>query len=271
VVIVAAGNRGSLPGTINKPADDPFVITVGAADLRGTTSTSDDVVASFSSRGPTQDLLAKPDLIGPGIGMVSNRAPGSTLDVQHPAARVGDYYFKGSGTSQAAAVVSGVAALLIQANPSMTPDVLKATLTGTANQKIGGLLGFLGLDGAGAGLVDATAAVNAALANTYVSKPANRGISSFPSTGAGLVQLSRDSSALVYSDLNGDGVLDLVVGEVDALGNALLGSTWSKAWSDNPWAPYVFEATGWDGKTWSGKTWSGTSWQGKTWSGKTWC
>jgi serine protease AprX len=267
-VIVAAGNRGSLPATINKPGDDPFVITVGAADIRGTATTSDDVVASFSSRGPTHDLVAKPDLVAPGIGLVSNRAPGSTLDTEHPAARVGDYYFKGSGTSQAAAIVSGVAALMIQANPSITPDVLKATLVGTAKE-MGGLLG-LGAAGSGAGLVDATAAVNASVANSYANKPANRGLLSVGSTGAGPIQLSRDSSALVYSDLNGDGLLDLLMGEVDALGNAWLGSTWSKAWSDNPWAPYVFEAIGWDGKTWGGKTWGGTSWKGKTWGGKSW-
>jgi serine protease AprX len=269
VVVVAAGNRGGLPGTISKPADDPFVITVGASDLRGTTSMTDDQVASFSSRGPTHDLLAKPDLVAPGIGMVSNRAAGSTLDAEHPAARVGDYYFKGSGTSQAAAIVSGVAALMIQAKPSITPDVLKATLVGTA-KKMGGLFGLLGLDGSGAGLVDATAAVNAAVANAYANKPANRGLLTLGSTGLGLVQLSRDSSALVYSDPNGDGLLDLVTGEVDVLGRTLLGNTWSEVWSDNPWAPYVFEAIGWEGKTWGGKTWGGTTWGGKTWGGKTW-
>jgi serine protease AprX len=267
-VIVSAGNRGSLPGTINKPADDPFVITVGAVDLQGTTGTSDDEVAPFSSRGPTHDLVAKPDLVAPGMGLVSHRAPGSTLDTEHPAARVGDYYFKGSGTSQAAAIVSGVAALMIQANPSITPDVLKATLVGTA-KKMGGLLG-LGAAGSGAGLVDATAAVNASIANTYASNPANRGLLTLRSTGAGPIQLSRDSSTIVYSDLNADGPLDAVVGEVDALGNEWLGSTWSEVWTDNPWAPYVFEAIGWDGKTWGGKTWGGTSWKGKTWGGKAW-
>ena len=267
-VVVAAGNRGSVPGTINKPGDDPFVITVGAADVRGTASTGDDVVAGFSSRGPTHDLMAKPDLVAPGVGMVSNRAVGSTLDATYPAARVGDYYFKGSGTSQAAAVVSGVAALMLQANPSMTPDVLKATLVGTAT-RMGGLLGG-SLAGSGAGLVDATEAVKASIAKTYVSKPANGGLLSQGSTGLGLIQLSRDSSALVYSDLNGDGLLDLVTGEVDALGRAWLGSNWTEAWSNNPWAPYVFEAIGWDGKTWGGKTWGGTSWKGKTWGGKTW-
>lgn len=269
VVVVAAGNRGSLPGTINKPADDPFVITVGAADLKGTTGGSDDVVAPFSSRGPTHDLLAKPDLVAPGTGMVSNRAAGSMLDIQYPAARVGQSYFKGSGTSQAAAIVSGVAALMIQAKPSITPDVVKATLVGTA-RRMGGLLNLLGLDGSGAGMVDATAAVNAAKWGRYSSEPANRGLLTLGSTGLGLIQLSRDSSALVYSDLNGDGLLDLVSGEVDALGRTLLGNTWSEVWSENPWAPYVFEAIGWEGKTWGGKTWGGTSWGGKTWGGKTW-
>src|SRR5919106_2988684 len=268
-VIVAAGNRGPLPGTINKPGDDPFVITVGAADIKGTAGTSDDVVAGFSSRGPTHDLVPKPDLVAPGIGLVSHRAPGSTLDTEHPAARVGDYYFKGSGTSQAAAIVSGVAALMLQANLSMTPDVLKATLVGTA-KKMGGLLSLVGAAGSGAGLVDATAAGNASLANAYASKPANRGLLNARSTGLGLVQLSRGSSSIVYSDLNGDGALDLVVGEVDALGRAWLGGTWTTVWSENPWAPYVFEAIGWDGKTWGGKTWGGTSWKGKTWGGKTW-
>jgi serine protease AprX len=179
---------------------------------------------------------------------------------------VGDHYFKGSGTSQAAAIVSGVAALMIQANPSITPDVLKATLVRTARD-MGSLLNIVGTE-AGAGLVDATAAVNAAVANAYASKPANR--ASVRSTGAGLMHLSRDSSAVVYSDLNHDGLLDQVVGEVDALGNARLGDTWTEAWSENPWAPYVFEALGWDGKTWGGKTWGGTSWKGKTWGGKTW-
>ena len=64
-VVVSAGNRGSAPGTINKPGDDPFVMTVGAADLDNTTNSSDDTVAPFSSEGPTQDSLAKPDVVAP--------------------------------------------------------------------------------------------------------------------------------------------------------------------------------------------------------------
>ena len=89
-------------------------------------------ITGFSSRGPTQDGLGKPDMVGPGVTIVSTRDAGSVIDVNHPAAVVGTSYFKGTGTSQAAAVVSGVAALMFQANPSLTPNVAKAILKGTA-------------------------------------------------------------------------------------------------------------------------------------------
>src|SRR5438128_3812236 len=116
LVVVAAGNRGPYSGTIAKPGDDPFVLTVGAS-ITKSTDRSYDVTAPFSSRGPTQDGFAKPDLLAPGISIVSIRDPGSTIDQAHPNARVGDNYFKGTGTSQAAAVISGVAARLFQQSP----------------------------------------------------------------------------------------------------------------------------------------------------------
>src|SRR5439155_2935245 len=112
LVVVAAGNRGPGGGTINKPADDPYVLTVGAVDTQGTPDPSDDTVAPFSSTGPTQDGLAKPDIVAPGVSIVSDRDTNSTIDRAHPNARVGDSYFKGSGTSQATAVVSGIASFL---------------------------------------------------------------------------------------------------------------------------------------------------------------
>ena len=110
LVVVAAGNNGSASGTIEKPADDPYVVTVGAADLKNTIDTSDDVVADFSSRGPTQDGFSKPDLLAPGVTIVSDRDPGSVVDVGHAAAVVGSSYFKGTGTSQAAAITSSPSA-----------------------------------------------------------------------------------------------------------------------------------------------------------------
>src|SRR2546421_12205258 len=128
LVVVAAGNRGPDAGTISKPADDPYVLTVGASVTKSSTDRSYDVAAPFSSRGPTQDGFAKPDLLAPGISIVSIRDPGSTIDQAHPNARVGDNYFKGTGTSQAAAVISGVAARLFQQSPGLSPNVAKKLL-----------------------------------------------------------------------------------------------------------------------------------------------
>ena len=138
------------PAPISKPGDDPFVITVGAADVNGTATVADDTVAGFSSRGG-----GKPDLVAPGVSLVSLRAPGSAIDVFNPAARLGAAYFKGSGTSQAAAVVSGVAARIIDSNLSLTPDQAKGSLVAAADDELAG-------DGAGAGLLDAAGAISRA-------------------------------------------------------------------------------------------------------------
>lgn len=106
VVVVSASNRGPDAGTIAKPGDDPWVITVGSTDDRGTVAVADDVLPDFSSRGPTAaDGIAKPDVAAPGAHVVSLRAPGSAIDEQFPAFIDGAYR-RGSGTSMAAAVVS---------------------------------------------------------------------------------------------------------------------------------------------------------------------
>ena len=152
VVVVSAGNRGSAP--VTKPADDPFVITVGAADTAGTADRDDDAPAAFSSHGG-----GKPDLLAPGVSMVSDRAPGSTIDTfSGPEARLGTGLFKGTGTSQAAAVVSGVVARMLSASPGLTPDEVKAALLRSADGRLAGPAG-------GAGMVDAAGAVDFAVDN----------------------------------------------------------------------------------------------------------
>jgi serine protease AprX len=257
LVVVAAGNRGSDAGTINKPGDDPFVLTVGAVDVKGTAERDDDVVAPFSSRGPTVDGFRKPNLVAPGITIVSARVPGSTIDQLHSAARVGDSYFKGTGTSQATAIVSGVAALMFQADPSLTPDVAKAALIGTADKSTS-----LG-NGSGSGLVDAYGAVNATLNGKYWYSPANVGL--VPSTGTGLIEESRGTFR-VYADFDGDGELEPVRGEVDALGNK-----WSStSWSSTSWSSLLSLSSGWDSTSWSSTSWSGTSWSSTSWSSTSW-
>jgi serine protease AprX len=267
-VAVAAGNAGPNAGTITKPGDDPFVVTVGADDTSGTAQVSDDVVAPFSSQGPTPDGFAKPDLVAPGISIVSDRDPGSFIDVNHPAAQVGSSYFKGTGTSQATAIVSGVAALMFQANPNLTPDLAKAALLKTANKLPNSPAG------AGAGLVNAAGAVNAAMSGGL--KNPNDGLT--PSTGSGSLEASRGSLHVYVMRCNAAGTCQpvLVTGEVDVLGNSWSGNSWSgnswsgNSWSGNSWSTYSFEGNSWSGNSWSGNSWSGNSWSGMQWTANSW-
>jgi serine protease AprX len=145
VVVVAAGNRGrdnSLGthgfATIGAPANDPAVITVGATRTMGTATRVDDAIASYSSRGPSLvDHLVKPDLVAPGNRLVSLRVAGSTLDRNYSSFEVAPLvgtpkYFRLSGTSMATPLVSGAVALMLQKDPSLTPDQVKARLMKTA-------------------------------------------------------------------------------------------------------------------------------------------
>jgi serine protease AprX len=158
VVVVAAGNNGT--ATLYPPANDPFVIVVGATDDQGTDNINDDVVASFSAYGTTPDGVTKPDLVAPGRNIVSLLASDdSNFALNHPANIIaGPYglkYFKMSGTSAAAPMVTGAAALLLQDEPNLNPDQVKYRLTATANKAWPGYNAAT----AGAGYLDVYAAV----------------------------------------------------------------------------------------------------------------
>jgi serine protease AprX len=110
VVVTSAGNQGASARSLTNPARDPFVIAVGASEPHGTFTTGDDTVAEFTNRG---DSSRGVDLVAPGRSLVSLRAPGSFIDQRHPEGRVGDRFFRGSGTSQSAAVVAAAAAVVL--------------------------------------------------------------------------------------------------------------------------------------------------------------
>ena len=154
VVVASAGNQGS--GALYPPANDPFIITVGATDDKGTASLSDDVVATFSAYGKTSDGFKKPDLVAPGkniIGRLVNTNMG--MGGAHPANVISNAYFKMSGTSVSAPIVSGAVALLLQDEPTLNPDQVKYRLMSTANKAWTGYSS----NKAGAGYLDIYAAV----------------------------------------------------------------------------------------------------------------
>ena len=150
VVVAAAGNYGKAKdgttqyGAIGAPGNAPWVLTVGASSTEGTVDRRDDKVAGYSSRGPTMiDFAAKPDLVAPGTGTVSLATPGSLLYLTKlsflvPGKRLGlltQPYLTLSGTSMAAPVVAGTVALMLEANPKLTPNMVKAILQFTSEEK----------------------------------------------------------------------------------------------------------------------------------------
>ncbi len=132
-VVVAAGNGGAEPMTIGVPGNNPYVITVGAfTDNHTPDDWSDDYLTPFSAAGPTLDAFTKPDILAPGAHMVSTIDKHSSLAEEHPDSLLPQKYFWMAGTSQASAVVSGLAALTLAENPDLTPDEVKYRLMVTA-------------------------------------------------------------------------------------------------------------------------------------------
>jgi serine protease AprX len=129
VVVAAAGNRGTDADAVSyAPGNDPYAISVGAVDDMGTKGITDDRMAAWSSRGTTQDGVAKPDLFAPGARIVSNLAPGSAFTALCPTCIVDGQYIRAGGTSMAAPMVSGLVAILLEIKPTLTPDQVKGIL-----------------------------------------------------------------------------------------------------------------------------------------------
>jgi serine protease AprX len=267
VVVVSGGNSGRTAPELNNPAYDPYVLAVGASDTRGTVDATDDVVPDFSSRGSASRRV---DLVAPGRSILSLRDPGSYLDEAHPSARVGDTYFKGSGSSQAAAVVSGAVALLLQSRPDLSPDQVKALLRGTAER-----MPSADAAGRGAGELDVYRAYRTA--TPRVTQTWAR------STGLGSLEQARGTQHVASDGVELTGERHVLGGfsarrwapASSALrawdGGVWAGGDWTDAcWCASTWSGKAWAGKAWAGTTWSGKAWAGASWNGKAWAGKAW-
>jgi serine protease AprX len=273
VVTVSSSNAGPGAGTVTKPGDDPLVVTVGALDDNGSPGRGDDVMAGFSGEGPTAaDGLNKPDLVAPGRSVIGLRAPGSKIDAAYPSSRVGTAYFKGSGTSFSTAVTSGSVALLLQREPALTPDQVKARLLSTA---AAGPVGNVNVDGQGS--LDTYAAAHA---GTFDS--ANQGVPR--SLGTGSLELDRGSldvkiqTGFILNPLLGLllPVFELLVDNLTAQNVVFdqaeyLTSEWSgNRWYESQWDGNRWYATAWEGNRWYGNRWYDNSWSGNRWYATAW-
>ena len=264
-VVASAGNDGGSVAGLNSPAYDPMIMAVGAVDQNNTVSELDDVVPTFSAKSGGPWGTRAVDLVAPGAKVISPGVSGSLIYSSYSGARIGNGFIRGSGTSQAAAMVSGAAALLLQANPSWTPNRLKTAMVQSSTNP------FLDAKAFGAGTLDLYAADIWRWSDVAV-----------PAGGSGLGTLEKGRGPVHVSM---DGVT--LSGEKDIMGGAWTGSTFAAktasqtSWTSdgqfngNYWIGSGFTTSSlangaWTGRTWSGRTWSGNAWSGRTWSGRTW-
>ena len=280
VVVVAGGNYGFQSHMNNAPAladpaIDRYVLAVGSSDSNGTLLQADDKVPAFSpwpKRGATRGV----DLIAPGAHMQGLRVPGSYLDQNFPEGQLGSRYFRGSGTSESAAIVSGAAALILDKNPGASPNEVKKLLMTTAVD-ISGKAQAIG----GGELQLAATLITPVLPSSTQTWPA--------SDGSGKLELSRGTDHLTIDDVQLTGEQDIFGQRFDSVamaaleasgnswsggkwnGNSWSGSSWSgNSWSGNSWSGVKWSGNSWSGNSWSGVKWSGNSWSGNSWSGNSW-
>ncbi len=241
-VVAAVGNDGS-KSSAKDPSFNPTILAVGASEAQAS-------AASYSAtRG------RKPDVSAPGSRIQSLRVPGSAIDDQHPS-KSGDRFIRGSGTSQATAVVTGAVALLSQEFPTATPDDLKSALMSSLSKKAKG--------GGSIDLALARASLSANLAtgqhlNVVALTPLEAA-----SRGRGSLSAARGSSVVLA---NGQPLS----GDVDAFGNQWNAATWSAdAWSGRTWASGRWNGNSWTGASWLGMNWLANSWAGHSWSAGAW-
>ena len=271
VVVAAAGNDGKTVKRLADPGYDPHVIAAGGDNPKGTLATADDVVPRFAQHGNANRPV---DLIAPALHVIGLRVPGSFVDtLPTNTGQVGTRFQRGTGTSQATAIVSGVAALVLQRYPDATPDQVKALLDDTAvppaNAEASGQKVHWGN-----GVINAAAAVTSALPTAVQAAQTAK-----DSKGTGPLDQTRDGVYVTDGGVN-------LTGDQDIFGHPFTATTMAKAqtraaawtggiwngsrWTGDGWTGSRWTTTAWTGGRWSGGRWTGMTWDGNRWSGSGW-
>ncbi|MFZ0161569.1 MAG: S8 family serine peptidase, partial [Kineosporiaceae bacterium] len=296
VVVAAAGNEGLRAGSLASPAYDPYLLAVGGDDTMGTLPTKDDRVPDFAQHG----TLARPvDVIAPATHLLGLRVPGSFIDtLAANTGQVGARFQRGSGTSEAAAIVSGLAALLVQQHPEATPDQIKALIRDGATE-LSPITDTTKLDAIASSL-KLTAAQYATVVDTINISYSGQGIATVgtaleaplpvtkqtaaASTGTGTLEASRGGTHVVNNGVTLTGEKDIfgrafsskAMAAAQVSGTAWTGGKWNGSrwsgdgWSGSRWSSTTWAGTDWAGSRWSGSRWSGMAWDGSRWSGTGW-
>ena len=281
VVVAAGGNDGSSVTNLADPAYDPYVLAVGGLDTVNTLTKTDDVVASFAQHGTT----ARPvDVVAPATHLIGLRVPGSFVDtLSTNTGQVGTRFQRGSGTSEAAAAVSGVAALIAQKYPTATPDTIKALIK--ANSAWYGKPTLTSVT-RGAGLVDAGKALAATVSVSVQTATASSGSGTLDGSRGGVYVVDNGISLTGQQDIFGHAFSSTAMATAQTTettwsggiwngtrwtGDGWTGTRWTTAdWTGNDWAGTRWSGTRWSGMTWDGTRWSGTGWNGTRWTGTGW-
>jgi serine protease AprX len=250
LVVVAAGNSGITLNRVNSPSMGTMSLTVGSSSTQQTLSLADDRLSTFTSMDPSLRL----DVVAPGESIVSVRNPGSYIDTTYPGARVGETLFRGSGTSQATAVVAGAAALLLQKYPTMPPHRMRYWMRDSATY----------LAGPNAERAYGSLNIAEALTDDLPRNSYSTGVS----TGLGSLEAARGSVHAVDTSTQ-------LTGNSHLFGpfNASAWVTATKvgtAWKGGLWMGHRMAGDGWTGTSWASKTWAGATWGGTTWRGASW-
>ena len=263
VVVASGGNQGDTYPGLNSPAYNSRLLAIGAADTKGTAAIGDDTIPGFSAVYGG-NFQRGPDLVAPGVGIVSSRVPGSVIADSYPTAKVATNWLRGSGTSQAAAVVSGAVALLLQQRPGMTPDQVKALLLNTTTPITG-----ISTNSQGRGELDLAKATATAVPGTVQTSSPGWGDGGIENARGGM-HVSMDGAELsgelyLFGNWQGGTVGPKIT-------NATMWSSDGSTWNGVPMtgAGFTTDTTTAAGKAWNGRSWAGRSWAGNTWTGRSW-